>query len=129
MPGVPYPHGGPDQCEDEAGQGAAGGDPRPPSFHPWTGAFSCDAHQERRGDLLRAPFPREAGHGAEGGMGPLLLPRLERGQPLRVSPFLHLPVRPGEIMGPVPSEQGQGSGKAPAHVTFIVPEKARDWIA
>ena len=32
-------------------------------------------------------------------------------------------------MGPVPSEQGQGSGKALAHVAFIVPEKARGWLA
>ena len=100
MPGVPCPHGGPDQCEDEdeAGQGAASGDPRPqdwgqlvppPSFHPWTGAFSCDAHQERRGDLLRAPFPgpREAGHGAEGGVGPLLLPLLREGSLSGCHPF------------------------------------------
>lgn len=59
--------------------------------------FSDDTHQKRRADL-RPPFPdpREAGHGAEGGMGPLL-PReslLEQEQPLRVSPLLLLPLRP-----------------------------------
>lgn len=73
----PCPHRGPEQCEEDAGQGAAHGDPRPwdwaagsPRPNPWSGSLSYDdAHQERRGDLLRAPFPGPREQGAEGVWG------------------------------------------------------------
>lgn len=40
------------------------------------------------------------------------LRHLEGGQPVRPSPHPPVPLRSGELLGPVPSEQDQGSGKA-----------------
>lgn len=104
---VPCPRGDSEPCgsEDEAGLGAAYGDPRPrtegrwspPYLYPWAGLYSWDAmHQKRRGDLLRAPFPGRQATGIRG-HAPLSSGLLERGQCSLGFLSSHLPRRPGDI--------------------------------